>query len=225
MNARMTRSSAGNVLPDHVAESVSQLADLHAAHQETAGQAELTIRAVTRTAGRPMFLVLFLSAIGLWLIGNTLSGGVRTTLDDPPFVYLELTCTIIGVCLTILILVTQQRDDALAQRREQLTLELAVISDRKSAKIISLLEELRRDSPDVTNRADHEAIQMAMPDDPRRSSRPFGTVRANPTVGSTSPTSTNSFSHCSVVNYRRSETTARYNRAKVRLADLQKTII
>lgn len=167
VNARMTRSSARNVLPDHVAESVSELADLHAAHQETAGQAELTIRAVTRTAGRPMFLILFLSAIGLWLLGDTLASGAGTTLDDPPFVYLELTCTIIGVCLTILILVTQQRDDVLAERREQLTLELAVISDRKSAKIISLLEELRHDSPDITNRTDQEAIQMAMPEDPK----------------------------------------------------------
>lgn len=163
----MSNSPTKNTLPDHVAESVGDLADLHAAHHGTAGRGELMIRAITRTIGRPQFLVLFFGFIGLWIATNLLAGSAGSRFDEPPFVYLELCCTIIGVCLTILILVTQQRDDALAQRREQLTLELAVISDRKSAKIISLLEELRRDLPDVADRADHEATQMAMPDDPK----------------------------------------------------------
>ena len=38
-----------------------------------------------------------------------------------------------------MILITQRHDDEMATRREQITLELAILSEQKSAKIIALL--------------------------------------------------------------------------------------
>ena len=38
---------------------------------------------------------------------------------------------------------------------------MATVTERKVTKVIELLEELRRDSPDVKNRVDDEAKQMA----------------------------------------------------------------
>lgn len=42
-------------------------------------------------------------------------------------------------------------------------MELAILSERKIAKVIELLEELRRDSPQVQDRVDRQADQMAQP--------------------------------------------------------------
>nr|QQZ51490.1 DUF1003 domain-containing protein [Phenylobacterium glaciei] len=67
--------------------------------------------------------------------------------------------------MTLLILVTQSRDDRLAERREKLTLELALLNEQKSAKIISLLEELRRDAPSIADRRDEESEAMGKPTD------------------------------------------------------------
>jgi uncharacterized membrane protein len=67
----------------------------------------------------------------------------------------------------VLILTTQRRDDQLASYRAQLTIELAILSEQKSAKIISLLEEQRRDHPHLENRADNEAAAMAEAADPQ----------------------------------------------------------
>ena len=67
----------------------------------------------------------------------------------------------------MLILTTQRREDQLAGYREQLTLELAILSEQKSAKIISLLEEMRRDSPTLRNRVDEEAAAMSVAADPQ----------------------------------------------------------
>ena len=47
--------------------------------------------------------------------------------------------------MVVLILATQRREYQLAQLREQLTLELAILSEQKTAKVIQLLEESRRD--------------------------------------------------------------------------------
>ena len=66
----------------------------------------------------------------------------------------------------VLILTTQRRADRLAGRREQMTLELASLTEKKVAKIIALIEELRRDSPQVVDRVDDEAQAMASRADP-----------------------------------------------------------
>jgi len=70
--------------------------------------------------------------------------------------------------IVILVYVTQRRDDELAELREQLTLELALLSEQKTAKVIQLLEEFRRDIPLVPNRTDEQADAMAQPVDPER---------------------------------------------------------
>jgi uncharacterized membrane protein len=46
-------------------------------------------------------------------------------------------------------------------------LELAILSEQKTAKIVALLEELRRDSPAIHDRVDEQAEVMARPADPR----------------------------------------------------------
>ncbi len=54
----------------------------------------------------------------------------------------------------------------LAERRDQLTLQLAILADKKTAKVIELLEEMRRDAPAIADRADPESDEMAKPADP-----------------------------------------------------------
>jgi uncharacterized membrane protein len=73
-----------------------------------------------------------------------------------------------GVALySCLILADERREDRLAQLHEQLNLELAILSEQKTAKVIQLLEESRRDNPLIHNRVDQEAEAMARPADPK----------------------------------------------------------
>jgi uncharacterized membrane protein len=69
--------------------------------------------------------------------------------------------------MTVLILATQRRENELASHHEHLTLDLAILSEQKTAKIISLLEELRQDHPDIHDRIDDEAVAMSEPVDPQ----------------------------------------------------------
>lgn len=104
----------------------------------------------------------------LWImcnVGMMLSG--RPAWDDPPFAWLQGAFGFLALYVTILILTTQRREDQLAGYREQLTLELAILGEQKSAKIIALLEEMRRDSPLLKNRIDEEATAMAVAADPQ----------------------------------------------------------
>ena len=88
-------------------------------------------------------------------------------LDEPPFVWLQGAVGLGALYMTVLILTTQRRVDELAGYREQLTLELAILSEQKAAKIIQLLEEMRRDNPLIHNRVDQEAEALSTPADPQ----------------------------------------------------------
>jgi len=74
---------------------------------------------------------------------------------------------VLALYVTVLILTTQRREDQLAGYREQLTLELAILGEQKSAKIIALLEEMRRDSPTLKNRVDEKASAISVAADPQ----------------------------------------------------------
>ena len=69
--------------------------------------------------------------------------------------------------MTCLILSTQQRENELSTRREQMNLEISHFAEQKAAKAIQLLEELRRDSPLVSSRSDPDADSLSKPADPR----------------------------------------------------------
>jgi uncharacterized membrane protein len=47
-----------------------------------------------------------------------------------------------------------------------MTLEATLLTEQKTRKIIELIEELRRDSPEIVDRHDPEAEQMAAKADP-----------------------------------------------------------
>jgi uncharacterized membrane protein len=151
-------------LGEAVAETVDSLAEFHLEHYRRTTPLQQGIDQLTERLGRPSGAIVIVVGLLAWSAFAAIKtgGGV----DKPAFAWLELAATLTALVVSILILVTQRREDQLAERRAKLTLELALLADRKSSKIIALLEELRRDHPDVTDRVDRETDDMAAPMDP-----------------------------------------------------------
>jgi uncharacterized membrane protein len=159
-------STNGNV-PAHVDDTVQAIARFHAAHEAEATRVQRVIEGITRCAGRPIFAASCTLFIGGWIALNLLLGAFGLApLDEPPFVWLQGTVALSALYMTVFILSTQRRADKIAGLRDQLTLELAMLSEQKSAKIIALLEELRRDIPSISNRPDQHAAALSTPADP-----------------------------------------------------------
>ena len=156
----------GTVLPTHVEEAIQAMAAMHAAHHAQASTIERLIDRVTGTIARPRFLVWVLVVLILWALANAAGQKLGWPVIDPwPFNFLSLLVSTAGLFIAVLILASQTRADRLANLREQLTLETVLLTTQKTSKLIELIEELRRDSPDVKDRIDLEAIEMAgMPD-------------------------------------------------------------
>jgi uncharacterized membrane protein len=88
------------------------------------------------------------------------------SFDSPAFPWLQGAGELAAILITTLVLMSQRRKDELSELREQLTLELAIMTEQKGAKLIALIEEMRRDNPMLVNRVDSEADQMSTAADP-----------------------------------------------------------
>lgn len=156
-------------LPDHIQQAIRSIARLHAAHHQGATPLQRTFRKSTLLLTRPEFITLVTVGIGGWIAYNILAPVLSyPVLDPPPFNGIGMAFSLASFYIVILVYATQRRDDELAELREQLTLELALFSEQKAAKVIQLLEEFRRDIPLVPNRTDEQANAMAQPVDPER---------------------------------------------------------
>jgi uncharacterized membrane protein len=73
----------------------------------------------------------------------------------------------LGAWLTAtIVLITQTRQGKLAEQRAQLDLQVSLLAEQKTAKLIALIEELRRDLPNVKDRHDPQAVAMEQATDP-----------------------------------------------------------
>ena len=99
---------------------------------------------VTAYVGRPRFIGILAAIVLAWLALNLIMVAAgRPPLDPPPFPWLGTIVGVVSLFIVVLLLTTQRREDELAQHREQLTLELAILSEQKTAKVIQLLEACR----------------------------------------------------------------------------------
>ena len=151
-----------SVLPDHVSQQIETIATLHARGESDVSVHQRLIERVTAFLGRPLFLNVTIAAIAVWIFLNIPANHPNLAPFDPaPFPLLAWLVSTGGLLLTIVVLITQNRQARLAERRAQLDLQVNLLSEQKIAKVIALMEELRRDIPSVRNRHDPEAEAMS----------------------------------------------------------------
>jgi uncharacterized membrane protein len=160
------RFSSPQSLPDHVDEAVRSVTELHSAHHGRTTTPQRAVNRIIAVMSRPFFLVLVGLATGGWIGANLIASTLASqAIDAAPFPWLQGATNLFSLFVVMLVLVGQKHEDELNAHRDTLTLELAILSERKIAKVIQLLEELRRDSPHIQDRVDRQADQMAEPAD------------------------------------------------------------
>ncbi len=157
----------GPETPSHVEGSINSVIELQRQAEANVSRPQRWIERVTTAIGRSWFVISVIAATVAWALGNGLvafSG--RTPLDAPPFYWLATVTSTAGFIATLLILATQNRQGRLSERRAHLDFQINLLTEQKVAKIIELIEELRRDSPEVPNRHDLEAVTLGVATDP-----------------------------------------------------------
>jgi uncharacterized membrane protein len=147
-----------------VAQSVEAVAAIWARADEKVHRHQRVIERLTAIIGRPTTPYAIVAAIAGWIAWNSFRG--VSAIDPPPFYWLQGAVGLAALLTTTMVLATQNRLGRSAEHRARLDLQVNLVAEQKTAKIIALLEELRRDMPSVANRVDLEAEAMTEAVDP-----------------------------------------------------------
>lgn len=140
---------------------------LRSRHEDSARTSHRVAGAITKRLTSPFFFGAFAVIVAVWILTNiALQAAGLPTPDPPPFPGLNSAVSLLSLFVVIVVLATQRRDEELAQLHQQLTLQLALLGEQKTAKLIALIEALRKDHPAIPDRHDAEAQAMAQPANP-----------------------------------------------------------
>jgi uncharacterized membrane protein len=154
-------------LAGHVHQNVENIGVLVARAERKITRHQRAVERFTRVIGQPRTLYAVAFAVVAWAVFNLEAPRLGLPrLDEPPFFWLQGVISLGALLTTLMVLTTQNRHLRLAEQRAHLDLQVNLLSEQKVAKLIALIEELRRDLPNVVNRRDSVAEKMQEPVDP-----------------------------------------------------------
>lgn len=147
--------------PDAVVRNVEAVLGMRVRVEADVGAHQKAIERLTNALGRPRTLYVVVAFVVSWSIANLVALRVGVYVPDPPpFFWLQGMVGLAALLVATLVLITQNRHALLSDRRERFELQVNLLTEQKTAKVIELIEELRRDLPNVRNRRDREAEAM-----------------------------------------------------------------
>jgi uncharacterized membrane protein len=155
------------VVTDELNQNVEPVASLRQRTERGVSVHQRRIERATAHIGRPRSLYWILAVAFAWAGFNLAAPSLGGRAFDPfPFPFLQGLVGLSALLMTTIILITQNRQTASAEQRAQLELQVNLLAEQKIAKLIALIEELRRDMPSVRDRVDQVAETMKAPVDP-----------------------------------------------------------
>lgn len=164
----MEDDSNNKDLPSSVSENIGTIADFYARHEDHVTTTQRVVEKFATFLGSPGYIVANIIFIVCWIVLNITTTDLDwDTFDPPPFSLLQGIITLNAFVISTTVLIRQNRMSRLADHHAHLDLQVNLLTDQKTSKIIELLAELRRDLPNVQTVADDEADELAKPADPK----------------------------------------------------------
>jgi uncharacterized membrane protein len=140
---------------------------LRARQEGQVGRHQRLVERTTSALGRPVTIYLIVAVAALWAGANLAAPALgMAAIDPPPFSLMQGVIAFVALLMTTVVLTTQNRQVRHAEQRSHLDLQVNLLAEQKIAKLIALVEELRRDLPNVHNRKDSIAEAMTNAIDP-----------------------------------------------------------
>ncbi len=147
--------------PSVLERNVQAVGALRQRADERASTHQLFIERVTEALGRPRTIYVVVTAVVAWIAWNMAAPSLGLPrVDAPPFFWMQGVIGLAALLMTTMVLTTQNRQVGHSEQRAHLDLQVNLMSEQKIAKVVGLLEELRRDLPSVVNRVDPVAEAM-----------------------------------------------------------------
>jgi uncharacterized membrane protein len=148
--------------PAQLEQNIDTVLEVQKRESEQRSGAHRFIDHIGRVIGRPMYLFGLFALAATWIAVNVLAPrfGLRA-FDALPFPLLDGILSLAALVSTTVILIAQNRQTRIEQQHAHIALQVNLLTEQKVAKVINLIEELRRDLPMVKDRYDAQAASLA----------------------------------------------------------------
>ena len=146
---------------DQISLNIAAVQAFYDREDEKLTSSQRLLEKVSEFVGRPAFVGISLTFVASWIGLDTLLRQMGYGYFDPaPYTWLQ---GLVGLCALLIgtvVLSKQNRLARLEKLRSNLDLKVTLLIEQKAAKLIDLMEELRRDLPNVHNRHDAAAVNL-----------------------------------------------------------------
>jgi uncharacterized membrane protein len=129
------RATTGN---DVTRENVEAMRRLEEAQMRRRTTADRIASGIARFCGSMTFVWIHVAVFALWIGYNTMPGTAR--FDPYPFTFLTLVVSLEAIFLSTFILISQNYDMRISERRNQLDLQINLLAEQENTKILQVLE-------------------------------------------------------------------------------------
>ncbi len=155
------------LLPEQVIKNVEVISNHQDQQKQNTTAHQRGLDKIAAAFGRPQFLYFQIVLFTVWGAYSNLVDQNILPQTVPLFDFSEKWLEVAGLLISTGVLIYQNRQEELSEERSQLALQINLLTEQKIAKLISLVEELRIDLPNVKNRDDLEAETMKQATDPQ----------------------------------------------------------
>jgi uncharacterized membrane protein len=148
--------------PAQLDQNIDTVLEVQKRESEQRSSSHRFIDRIGRIIGRPLYLFGLFAFAAAWIVVNVMAPrfGLRA-FDARPFPLLDGILSLAALVSTTVILIAQNRQTRIEQQHTHIALQVNLLTEQKVAKIINLIEELRRDLPMVKDRYDAQAASLA----------------------------------------------------------------
>jgi len=154
---------------DQISQNIAAVLEFYTREEENISLSQRALERFGRFVGQPVFLAVILTFVLLWACLNSMLSALNVVQFDPaPYIYLQGIVGLTALLTATVVLTKQNRLEKLAAQRAHLDLKVTLLTEQKAAKLIDLIEELRRDLPNVRDRHDPDAAALQKSMNPER---------------------------------------------------------
>jgi uncharacterized membrane protein len=154
-------------LPEQVIKNVETIDQHQQRHRQNTKPDRRILNKIAAVFGRPQFLYFQIVFFTVWIGCSNLAERNIIAKNFPLFDLHLHGLEIASLLISTEVLIDQTYQEKLSKEQSHLMLQLNLLTEQKIAKLISLVEELRTDLPNVKNRDDLEAEIMKQAIDPQ----------------------------------------------------------
>src|SRR6185295_7467612 len=131
---------AGGLNEKLTQQNVDEILQLENAAKAERTRSDLIAEAIANFCGSMTFVWVHVVFFGVWILTNLLPGIGH--IDPFPFTFLTLVVSLEAIFLSTFILISQNHDTKISERRNHLDLQINLLSEQENTKMLSIVRAI-----------------------------------------------------------------------------------